>query len=53
MADGKTHSPVKGPINRCMRCAKTGQRHRSTWRCALYDVTLCVNCFERFHSGKH
>ena len=53
VADGKTHFPVKGPINRCMQCAKTGQRHRSSWRCALCDVTLCVGCFERFHSGQH
>ena len=50
VVDGKTHFPVKGPINRCMQCAKTGQRHRSTWRCALCDVTLCVGCFEPFHS---
>ena len=53
VADGKTHFPVKVPVNRCMQCAKTGQRHRSTWRCALCDVTLCVGCFEPFHSGQH
>ena len=53
VVDRKTHFPIKGLTNRCMQCAKTGQRHRSTWRCTLCDVTLCVACFKSFHSEQH
>ena len=37
-------------LNRCVYCASRNQRHRSTWGCVLCDVTLCVSCFEPFHT---
>ena len=49
----KTHFPGKGLTNRCMQCAKTGRRQRSTCHCALCDITLCIAWFEPFHSEQH
>ncbi|XP_048586613.1 piggyBac transposable element-derived protein 4-like, partial [Nematostella vectensis] len=49
VVDGKSHFPVKVPINRCVHCAAVSERKRSTWGCALCNVTLCVGCFEPFH----
>ena len=48
--DGKSHFPVRVTLNCCVYCASRNQRHRSTWGCALCDVTLCVSCFEPFHT---
>ena len=31
-------------------CASRGQRHRSSWECTLCAVTLCVGCFEPYHT---
>ncbi|KAK3755676.1 hypothetical protein QZH41_000647 [Actinostola sp. cb2023] len=47
--DGRSHFPVKVALNRCMHCAKRGERRRSSWGCSLCDVTLCIACFEPFH----
>ena len=46
--NGKSHFPVKVEINRCVHCASKGQRKRSTWGCAMCNVTLCVGCFDPF-----
>ena len=48
--DGKSHFPVRVTLNRCVYCASRNHRHRSTWGCVLCDVTLCVSCFEPFHT---
>ena len=53
VVDGKTHFPVKGQTNCCMFCAKKEVRHRSSWRCALCNVVLCVGCFEPYHMEQH
>ena len=49
VVNGKSHFPVKVEINRCVHCASKGQRKRSTWGCAVCNVTLCVGCFDPFH----
>ena len=48
--DGKSHFPIRVTLNRCVYCASRNQRHCSTWGCVLCDVTLCVSCFEPFHT---
>ena len=48
--DGKSHFPIRVTLNRCVYCASRNQRHCSTWGCVLCDVTLCVSCFESFHT---
>ena len=50
--NGKTHFPIKVDINRCVFCASKQERKRSTWGCALCNVTLCVGCFEPFHLSR-
>lgn len=56
--NGKSHFPVKAEINRCVHYASKrtkeedkggGERRRSTWGCAVCNVTLCVGCFDPFH----
>ena len=46
--DGKSHFPVCVTLSRCSYCASRGQRHNSSWGCALCVVTLCVGCFEPY-----
>ena len=48
--DGKSHFPVHVTLNRCSYCASRGQRHRSSWGCALCAVALCAGCFEPYHT---
>ena len=48
--NGKSHFPVHVTLNRCSYCASRGQRHRSSWGCALCAVTLCAGCFEPYHT---
>ena len=48
--DGKSQFPVRVTLNRSSYCASRGQRHRSSWGCALCAVTLCVGCFQPYHT---
>ena len=49
IVNGRSHFPIKVEINRCVYCASNRERKRSTWGCAVCNVTLCVGCFEPFH----
>ena len=46
--DCKSHFATCVTLNRCAYCPLRGQRHRSSWGCALCAVTLCGGCFEHY-----
>ena len=46
--DSKSHFAICETLNRCAYCPSRGQRHRSSWGCALCAVILCGGCFEHY-----